>query len=105
MFKKPETQNTETKMEYLSIDQFTVERCRVNGSYTSISFTLKIPGAIFPDMKYISTEKNHFLTPPYDKGENGKYYKRYYVYFSPYDTKRIMTEVRRQLERQEKGEI
>lgn len=114
MFKKPETQNTETKnteprnpgveKAYLPITTFTVERCRVNSTYTMIRFTLKIPGAIFPDMKCISTDKGEFLAPPADKGPDGKYYKRYYVYFSPEDTERIMAEVERQLEKQEKGE-
>lgn len=109
MFKKPETKNTENRnpgaeREYLPITTFTVERCRVNGTYTRISFTLRIPGAIFPDMKYISTDKGEFLAPPDDKGADGKYYKRYYVYFSPEDTERIMAEVERQLEKQEKGE-
>lgn len=104
MFKKPETKNTETKnpgaeKEYLPIPTFTVERVRVNGTYTIISFTLKIPGAIFPNMKFISTDKGEFLAPPDEKGADGKYYKRYYVYFSPEDTERIMTEVQRQLER------
>lgn len=103
MLRKNETVSITRKREYLPITTFTVERCRVNQDCTRVTFTLKIPGAIFPDMKYVCTDQYQFLAPPEDKGRDGKYYKRYYLYLTEEDSKRIVEEVERQVN--EKDEI
>lgn len=104
MLRKANTESRTKEREYLNITTFTVERCRVNENCTRVTFTLKIPGAIFPDMKYVCTDQYQFLTPPEDKGRDGKYYKRYYLYLSEEDAQRIIEEVERQANEQEGGE-
>lgn len=101
MLRKDKAVSSTRERQYLPISTFTVERCRVNENCTRVTFTLKIPGAIFPCMKYVCTDQYQFLAPPEDKGSDGKYYKRYYLYLSEEDAKRIMEEVERQVNEKE----
>lgn len=107
MLRKTNTESSakEQKIEYLPITTFTVESCRVNENCTRVTFTLKIPGAIFPGMKYVCTDQYQFLAPPEDKWSDGKFHKRYYLYLSEEDTQRVIAEVERQVNETEGGEL
>lgn len=75
--KRRNTENNER--EYMEISDYTVSNVRVL-SETAVSFTLKIKGATFYNMRIVeSKEGEWFISCPQTKAKNGKYYYQYYL--------------------------
>ena len=72
--------NKENKeCEYMEISDYSVSNVRVL-SETAVSFTLKIKGATFYNMRVVeSKEGKLFISCPQIKAKNGKYYYQYYL--------------------------
>lgn len=64
-------------------------------SDSCIVFTLKCKGFSFYSMRVVERKSDGepFITVPCDKGTDGKYYKRYAVYFSEADQKALIDKV------------
>lgn len=60
----------------------------VTDSYAT--FTLACRGFAFYNMRLVKVKNGYFISPPQDKGRNGKWYNRYAVYLSDEDKKVII---------------
>lgn len=74
----------DTQREYLDITQFTPCNVRVL-SDKLVSFTLRGKGVSLYNMRLIDSKNGMFITPPQEKGKDGKYYNQYAVYLSDDD--------------------
>ena len=84
--------------EYMKIEDFSVSNVRVL-SETAVSFTLKITGATFYNMRVVETkEGTRFIASPQIKAKNGKYYYQYYLGLDDGTAKEIITAVETALE-------
>lgn len=64
-------------------------------SDSCIVFTLKCKGFSFYSLRVLErkSDGNPFITVPCDKGADGKYYKRYAIYFSEADQEALINKV------------
>lgn len=60
----------------------------VTDSY--VTFTLACRGFAFYNMRLVEGKNGYFISPPQDKGSNGKWYDRYAVYLSDDDKEDII---------------
>lgn len=81
---------------YLSLAGLSVGHVR-KVSEKIITFTLAGKGVALYNMRMIEGARGTFIAPPAHKGNDGKWYDDYAVYFSPEDQKRIAEAVVAQL--------
>ena len=95
--KKKVSRDNQSK-EYMKIEDFSVSNVRVL-SETAVSFTLKITGATFYNMRIVETkEGTRFISSPQIKAKNGKYYYQYYLGLDDDTAKEIIAAVEAALE-------
>lgn len=90
--KKKVNRDNQSK-EYMKIEDFSVSNVRVL-SETAVSFTLKITGATFYNMRVVETKDGvRFVSCPQVKAKNGKYYYQYYIALDEKMTKDVISAV------------
>ena len=95
--KKKVSRDSQPK-EYMKIEGFSVSNVRVI-SETAVSFTLKIHGASFYNMRLVESKEGvRFVSSPQVKAKNGKYYYQYYLGLDKDTAKEIIAAVEAALE-------
>lgn len=84
--------SSETKREYLDMSQYKVQNVRVVTD-SMVTFSLRGHGHSLYGMKLCEGKNGMFVTPPSQKGKDGKYYNLYAVYLSEDDEKKLIDQV------------
>lgn len=98
--KKPENAQKSTRNErgenYLKIESFSVNKTHIfdNGGVT---FDMTVNGINIYGCRVVESNNGDFISLPQRKGNDGKYYSIVWARFSEQDTKDILAEVEKQL--------
>lgn len=96
--KKPQTTNNNNEKEFMKVNDFAVDNVRMKGQKDTVYFTLTLNGVRIYNCRVVEYDKgDDFIGFPQQKGSNGEYYPVVTAYVSPEDTKKILEEVEKQI--------